>query len=446
MKLPKALIRIGLALMVLVTAVLAVRGVLQITEGRKLSRALADLKAKGVPLTVQELIPPCPDTENGAALWRAAEELYAFEGRDTKLFNDVYRKLHSGPPITSAEWAAISEVVEKNRRTLDLIPDVAAKPRFQYGDRDLVFYERRIPDAIKMIRAVRLWGFESMRIAEKGDLRRSLDRLRTGLRFAPKSAEESSLIAYLIALANARTCLLFLNRTLSGREAGEEILLPLFHDLDGGRIGRWKSLLGRAFQGERVQLLDIGLPATPKGLQKAFGGRAWWIQLYYWLIGPLVKRDIRLNLPRLAELEELAPSSYFETNNFWKLYEERVDDLPWYAIVSKLAIIKNMEATFLKVAVFDALILSCRAGLACRIYKGRTGEYPENLEALVPALLDAVPIDPFTGKPLVYRRDGEGFIVYSLGSNLKDDGGRSTWEFSQLVMDKDDDWTWKEDR
>jgi uncharacterized protein YfaT (DUF1175 family) len=60
--------------------------------------------------------------------------------------------------------------------------------------------------------------------------------------------------------------------------------------------------------------------------------------------------------------------------------------------------------------------------------------------------LTDVPVDPFTGKQLVYRREGEGFVVYSLGSNLKDDGGRSTWEIAQLVMEKDDDWTWKEDR
>lgn len=100
----------------------------------------------------------------------------------------------------------------------------------------------------------------------------------------------------------------------------------------------------------------------------------------------------------------------------------------------------------MKVATLDALILTARTGLACRVYKSRTGEYPEDLKTLVPGLLTAVPVDPFTGKPLVYRREGKGFIVYSVGSNLKDDGGRSTWEIPQMVMEKDDDWTWKEDK
>jgi hypothetical protein len=138
-------------------------------------------------------------------------------------------------------------------------------------------------------------------------------------------------------------------------------------------------------------------------------------------------------------------SSYYQTRDFWEPYQDHLHGLPWYAIVTK-NVLPEMEASFMKVATLDALILTARTGLACRIFKSRTGEYPENLEALVPGLLTEVPVDPFTGNPLVYRREGKGFLVYSLGSNLKDDGGRSTWEITQLVMDKDDDWTWREDK
>ena len=122
---------------------------------------------------------------------------------------------------------------------------------------------------------------------------------------------------------------------------------------------------------------------------------------------------------------------------------DQLEDLPWYAVLSK-NMIPNMEAAVLKSATFDALVLTARAGLACRIFKGRTGQYPETLDVLVGSLLSHVPIDPFTGDPLVYRREGDGFVVYSLGSNLRDNGGRGTWEITQMVMDKDDDWAWRE--
>jgi len=43
---------------------------------------------------------------------------------------------------------------------------------------------------------------------------------------------------------------------------------------------------------------------------------------------------------------------------------------------------------------------------------------------------------------MIYKKQGSGFSVYSVGSNRKDDEGRVTWEFGSLVTEKDDDWTW----
>ena len=42
----------------------------------------------------------------------------------------------------------------------------------------------------------------------------------------------------------------------------------------------------------------------------------------------------------------------------------------------------------------------------------------------IPASSTAVaPVDPFTGKPLEYRREGDGFLIYSAGPDGRDDGG-----------------------
>jgi hypothetical protein len=119
---------------------------------------------------------------------------------------------------------------------------------------------------------------------------------------------------------------------------------------------------------------------------------------------------------------------------------------PWYFKLTGFLDGGAYGSILLKGAQLEATFQASRTGLACRLYKSRNGSYPENLEALIPAILNEIPIDPFTGKPLVYRREGTGFIVYSLGSNQKDDGGRSTYMITRLVMGKDDDWSWKEDR
>jgi hypothetical protein len=61
-----------------------------------------------------------------------------------------------------------------------------------------------------------------------------------------------------------------------------------------------------------------------------------------------------------------------------------------------------------------------RTGLALLRYRETRGGFPEALEAL--RLKDTN--DPFTGKPLLYRAEDKGFLLYSVGEDLKDNGGR----------------------
>ena len=67
-------------------------------------------------------------------------------------------------------------------------------------------------------------------------------------------------------------------------------------------------------------------------------------------------------------------------------------------------------------------------GCALAVYRAEQGEYPASLDALTPGLLEKVPLDPFGDGPLIYRRTEEGgYRLYSVGENLKDDGG-ATYE------------------
>jgi hypothetical protein len=71
------------------------------------------------------------------------------------------------------------------------------------------------------------------------------------------------------------------------------------------------------------------------------------------------------------------------------------------------------------------------------------GEYPETLQALVPGLLDRLPLDPFSGRPFGYvRSEGDTVaspvsetpcpvtkgqrLLYSVGPDRKDDGGKAS--------------------
>lgn len=69
----------------------------------------------------------------------------------------------------------------------------------------------------------------------------------------------------------------------------------------------------------------------------------------------------------------------------------------------------------------DALITT----LAIIRFKQSTGNYPESLDDLVVAgYLKHLPMDPWSDKPLVYKKTDGNFILYSVGLNLEDDGGQ----------------------
>jgi hypothetical protein len=94
--------------------------------------------------------------------------------------------------------------------------------------------------------------------------------------------------------------------------------------------------------------------------------------------------------------------------------------------------------------VFDvrlhAQLRAAIVALAAARFESDNGAYPESATQLTPEYLDAVPIDPFGGAPIQYKRLENGFVAYSLAQNLVDDGGvesdsvRDGWREGDLTF------------
>ncbi len=81
--------------------------------------------------------------------------------------------------------------------------------------------------------------------------------------------------------------------------------------------------------------------------------------------------------------------------------------------------------------------------MALRLFKMKTGRLPETLDELVPDYLAAVPLDDFDGKPIRYSAAKK--IVYTVGEDLKDDGGLSREEARALWQKQNPRSTLRED-
>ena len=70
--------------------------------------------------------------------------------------------------------------------------------------------------------------------------------------------------------------------------------------------------------------------------------------------------------------------------------------------------------------------------LALRAYRLEHGAYPATLAALTPAYLKQIPNDPFAASgPLHYKRQGSKYVLYSIGPDGKDDGGKPIFDATQ---------------
>jgi hypothetical protein len=59
-----------------------------------------------------------------------------------------------------------------------------------------------------------------------------------------------------------------------------------------------------------------------------------------------------------------------------------------------------------------------------RFRRAHDGALPETLQQLVPTWLPKIPTDIFDGQPLRYRRLDSGYVVYSVGPDRLDNGGK----------------------
>jgi hypothetical protein len=83
----------------------------------------------------------------------------------------------------------------------------------------------------------------------------------------------------------------------------------------------------------------------------------------------------------------------------------------WYAPLFVLAAAKR--------DTYQARVDLLRTVLMLKVHRHEHGSYPASLAVLGPKR----PTDVFSGKDFIYRRQGQGFLLYSVGQNLQDDGG-----------------------
>ncbi len=194
----------------------------------------------------------------------------------------------------------------------------------------------------------------------------------------------------------------------------------------------------RGFQGEAALLGESVLRMDGRelgvlvGLQDGSSPPRDWVLALWWAVRPRGWLDLdrarhademRSTVAGAAALEggPIEPAMYTV---------EPAGKGPWLARMGRLIVMPLSELSLPSIRRCVGTTARAEAQLrqvaiACRLERARLagGSYPGRLEEILPVDERQRLCDPVLGGPMVYRREGGGYMLYSIGWNGKDDGG-----------------------
>ena len=169
-------------------------------------------------------------------------------------------------------------------------------------------------------------------------------------------------------------------------------------------------------------LSDGSISATSLAATVSGGApSSWEVMLTGWSYKSMAGREHPHMLELMGRMIDNARLPPHEQAAAEKLVDAEVKSLSGGALTRQLvpAVNKVAEATRRKLAYVRCL----KTLVAVERHRQATEAWPARLEELTPKLIASVPLDPYDGKPLRYRRVKDGVIVYSVGPDGKDNGG-----------------------
>jgi hypothetical protein len=144
------------------------------------------------------------------------------------------------------------------------------------------------------------------------------------------------------------------------------------------------------------------------------------------LVPKLTPQEAR---PVIAQLEEIDNTGVtweevLQNENRFSQYErgKGFNPITWMiALWQGRHQIQHAERKHNRVIAHERLLM---AELAVHCYQSEQGRMPQSLDELVPKYLQQVPSDPFSGRPVIYHTMGTNYLLYSVGEDGVDDGGK----------------------
>lgn len=331
----------------------------------------------------------------------------------------------SDKPVLPEMKAVMAEFIQRNQSALRIFDQAAQLQQSRYPIDLNQGQATLLPHLPKIKRAAQILELSSISHAVAGQSKEAGDNLLTSLALARSLEFEPVLISQLVRVACKSITMNGLEQTLNRTTLPPQTLDQLEKSLQQSEERETAGFgFTRAFVGEQVIDLRAFDMSTEQYLKVPDNAT------------PQEREQFKLKIKEAMTADQQHCKATFD-----QALAVRNQPFPGRLnqdVFSQAEIVATNKNLFLSSLFFAALnnvapkeasnlanLRLAKTTIALEKFRRfHSNHFPEALSELMPNYLKSVPTDPFDGQSLRYHKAGNGYVLYSIGRNLKDDGGK----------------------
>jgi hypothetical protein len=431
----KFILRLLCSFAVCIVIVIAAFVVWRVNLTRDVNARLAAIRAASLPTSGAELnnyYPAVPDNENAALVMTQAFALMRNypDSRSNEIAN--FKIPPRGQPLTEEQKQLLTGYVEMNAAVLAKASEAVKLSKSRYPIDLSPGFDVLLPHLAKLRHLAKTAEFEgllSLNVGHPSDTDVSIENI---LGIARTLDDEPSDLSWILRVRIITMAGMVLERRLNASSGSDPELAELVSMF--AAVGN-TNLFARTHIGVRAMAIPYfgmtwteinGLTETGtrrEELANELSVPAW--QRILFPVTGIFERDLRYFLGAMETNIALTslppPRNLIAKDELTKAIEEAARHH------------YHLSVMFLQFLGGESLEAECSArvrlattALAVERFRLAHGRLPENLNELVPQFLSALPVDPFdpANAGLRYHCLAKGYVIYSVGRDGHDDGGR----------------------
>ncbi|MEN6578457.1 MAG: hypothetical protein ABFD90_19080 [Phycisphaerales bacterium] len=408
------------------TTILLLAGLLSLyvrSSRNDAEQRLKALRNAGYPTTVAELAEytKLPEgTENAANAYMRAFAAFVppADEANTPILGKA-RLPDRGASLSEPMAKAISDCLASNSECLALLHEAGGvehcRYEWDYADELLLWKTQPHRDSVKHCGL--LLYLSTVFHAHTGDANAVVTCIHDGFRLAESMRHEPGKIGHLVRIASRSSVLLGLERALSQVPFTQQQLEDLDRMLAASVVTLDLNdalITERCFAIEKFRDMERG-GAPPLKLLIHTG------ELILWVPG-IRERGLPDTLDYMADCIEAADLPVRERTVRFRQITDAVQARSIPHVKAKVWAPLFTERLFELDPRIRVHFVLARTALAIELYRLATGDVPGQLANLVPGYLEQVPLDPFDGASIRYRRTEPGYTLWSVMEDGRDNG------------------------